>query len=115
MVRLDSRNIRYNTRMELPRLVILLLALIWAACFVAFVVGGFLAFGSGTTFEYRVHGVQFPYAAALLLLCMATSSGLLWANYRNDDFRISEQIVYGALFGISVFGLILVVPLVLMA
>jgi hypothetical protein len=101
--------------MELPRLVIFFLALIWVVCFIAFVVEGFLAFGSGITFEYKLYGVQFPYAAALLLLGMATSSGLLWANYRNDDFRMSEQLIYGALFGISVFGLILVVPLVLMA
>jgi hypothetical protein len=91
--------------MELPRLVIFFLALIWVVCFIAFVVEGLLAFGSGITFEYKLYGVQFPYAAALLLLCMATSSGLLWANYRNDDFRMSEQLIYGALFGISVFGL----------
>jgi hypothetical protein len=70
--------------------------------------------GERITFEYKLYGVQFPCAAVLLLLCIATSAGLLWANYRNEDFRISEQLVYGALFGKSEFGLILVVPLALM-
>ena len=54
-----------------------------------------------------------PYAEVLLLLGMASSSGLLWANYRGEDYRAGEQLIYGALFGISVFGLILGVPLVL--
>ena len=99
--------------MEWPRLVIGLLMFTWVVCFITFVVVGNLAFVSGTTFEYKLFGVQFPYAAAVLLLFMATSSGLLWANYRGDDFRAGEQLIYGALFGISVFGLILVVPLVL--
>jgi len=82
-------------------------------CFIAFVIAGNLAFVSGTTYEYELFGVQFPYAAALLLLYMATSSGLLWANYRGDDFRGAEQLTYGEVFGISVFGMILVEPLVL--
>ncbi len=99
--------------MELPRVVVGLLVVIWVVCFIAFVFEGFAAVGSGITFEYKPIGVQFPYAAGVLLLCIATSSGLLWANYRGDDFRAAEQLVYGVLFGISVFGLILVVPLVL--
>ena len=100
--------------MELPRVVIGLLVFIWVVCFIAFVVEAVMAVGSGTTFEYKMFGVQFLHLAAVLLLGMATSSGLLWANYRNDDFRAAEQLVYGALFGIWAFGLILVVPLVVM-
>ena len=99
--------------MDLPRVVIVLLVLIWVVCFIAFVFEGILAFASGITREYKLIGVPFPYVAGVLLVCMATSSGLLWANYRHDDFRAADQLVYGALFGISVFGLILVVPLVL--
>ena len=90
-----------------------MLVIIWVVCFITFVLEGILAFGSGTTFEYKLYNVQFPYAAGILLFGMAASSGLLWANYRDEDYRGAEQLIYGALFGISVFGLILVVPLVL--
>jgi hypothetical protein len=61
----------------LPRTVTGLLLFTWVMCFIAFVIAGNLAFVSGTTYEYELFGVQFPYAAALLLLYMATSSGLL--------------------------------------
>jgi hypothetical protein len=101
--------------MELPRMVVVLLALIWLVCFISFTVAGFAAFGSGSTFEYKLFGVQFPYVLALLLACMAASSGLLWANVRGVDFRGSEELIYGALFGLSVFGLMLSVILVLLA
>ncbi len=99
--------------MELPRVVVGLLVVTWVVCFIAFVFEGVAAVGSGNSFEYKLFNVQFPHVAGVLLLCMATSSGLLWANYRNEDFRAAEQIIYGALFGISVFGLMLMVPLVL--
>jgi hypothetical protein len=99
--------------MGLPRVVIVSLVVIWVVCFIAFIFEGVAAVGSGNSFEYKLLNVQFPHVAGLLLLCMATSSGLLWANYRNDDFRVAEQIVYSAFFGISVFGLMLMVPLVL--
>jgi hypothetical protein len=101
--------------MELPRAVVVLLAIIWIACFVCFVVVGNLAFISGTTFEYMLFGVQFPYVAGGLLACMSASSGLLWANYRGQDFRAAEELIYGSLFGVSVFGLMLSVVLVLSA
>jgi hypothetical protein len=100
--------------MELPRLAIFVLEFIWSVSLIAFVVEGVLAVGSGITVEYKLFGVQFPYAAGLLLLCMATSSGLLWANCRGKDFKQGELLVYGALFGISVFGLISVAPLILL-
>ena len=67
----------YNASMELPQVVIGLLLFTWVVCFIAFVVAGNLTFVSGTTYEYELFGVQFPYAAAVLLLYMATSSGLL--------------------------------------
>ena len=94
-------------------MVVVLLALIWVVCCISFGVVGFLAFESGLTFRYKLFGVQSPDAAAMLLLCMAASSGLLWANYRNEDFRAAEQLIYGVWLGISVSGLILIVPLVL--
>ncbi len=96
-------------------MVVVLLALSWVVCYISFVVVGFLAFVSGNTFEYKLYGVQFPYAAFTLSAGMAASSGLLWANYRGEDFRAAEQLVYGALFGISVFGLMLSAILALLA
>jgi hypothetical protein len=101
--------------MELPRVVIGLLVFIWTMCFLCFGALAFLAFRSTEqyVYEYRVFGIQLPYAEVMLLLGMASSSGLLWANYRGEDYRAGEQLIYGALFGISVFGLILGVPLVL--
>ena len=49
------------------------------------------------------------------MACMAASSGLLWFNYRGADFSGAEETIYGALFGMSVFGLMLSVVLALMA
>jgi hypothetical protein len=58
--------------------------------------------------------VRFPYVAFAVMACMAaTTSGLLWANYRGQDFRDAEELVYGCLFGVSVFGLMLDTVLVL--
>ena len=53
--------------------------------------------------------------AFALLACMAASSGLLWRNYRGVDFSGAEETIYGALFGGSVFGLMLSAILALMA
>ena len=49
------------------------------------------------------------------MACMAASAGLLWLNYRGVDFSGAEETIYGALFGMSVFGLMLSVVLALMA
>jgi tryptophan-rich sensory protein len=100
---------------ELPRIFVALLVIIWVGCFVCFAGASQLAFVSGSTFEYRLYGVQFPYVAFALLVCMATSSGLLWANYRGQDFRDAEELIYGCFFGLSVFGWMLDAVLVLMA
>ena len=51
--------------------------------------------------------------SVILWGCMAASSGLLWANYRGEDFRGAEELIYSSLFGVSVFGLMLSVILVL--
>jgi hypothetical protein len=101
--------------MGLPRLIVWLLVVTWVASFVCFVVVSQIAFVSGTTFEYRLYGVQFPYLAFAVLACMAASSGLLWFNYRGVDFSGAEETIYGALFGLSAFGLMLSLLLVLMA
>ena len=101
--------------MGLARLIIWLLVVIYLASFVCFVVVSQLAFVSGTTFEYRLYGVQFPYVAFALLALMAASSGLLWLNYRGVDFSGAEETIYGALFGVSVFALMLSALLALMA
>ena len=70
---------------------------IWVAFFVCFIVVSQIAFVSGTTFEYRLYGVQFPYVAFALLACVAASSGLLWFNYKGVDFSGAEETIYGAL------------------
>jgi len=101
--------------MGLARPVIWLLVMVWLVAFGCFVVVSQIAFVSGTTFEYRLYGIQFPYVAFALLACMAASSGLLWFNYRGVDFSGAEETIYGALFGVSVFGLMLSLLLVLMA
>ena len=97
------------------RPVVWLLVVIWVASFVCFIVVSQIAFVSGTTFEYRLYGVQFPFLAFALMACMAASSGLLWFNYKGVDFSGAEETIYGALFGLSAFGLMLSLLLVLMA
>ena len=101
--------------MNLMRPVVWLLVVIWVASFVCFIVVSQLAFLSGTTFEYRLYGVQFPFLAFALMACMAASLGLLWFNYKGVDFSGAEETIYGALFGLSAFGLMLSLLLVLMA
>ena len=101
--------------MNLMRPVVWLLVVIWVASFVCFIVVSQIAFVSGTTFEYRLYGVQFPFLAFALMACMAASSGLLWFNYKGMDFSGAEETIYGALFGLSAFGLMLSLLLVLMA
>ena len=100
--------------MWLPRPLILPLVIVWLACFVGFTLASLRAYGSGSTFEYELFGVQFPYVMAVLLVLMSASSGLLWLNYRGEDFRGAEELIYGSLFGVSVFGLMLSTILVLM-
>ena len=77
-----------------------------------------LAFVSGTAFEYSLYGIQFPFVGFVLQTFMVVSSGLLWANYRGEDFRGAEQLIYGSLFGLSMFGFmpftVLVLALVLL-
>ena len=102
--------------MNLPRLVIGLLVVVWLACCACFgIAAPFRAYSSGTTFEYEFYGVQFPYVAAALLGCMAASSGLLFFNYRGEDFREAEKLIYGSMFGLSAFGFALSGLLALLA
>jgi hypothetical protein len=77
--------------MGFPRLIVWLLAAIWVASFVCFMVVSQIAFVSGTTFEYRLYGVQFPYLAFALPAFMAASSGLLWANYRAWTLAVPKK------------------------
>ena len=101
--------------MGLGRPIVWLLVVVWLVAFGCFAVAGQFAFSSGSTFEFRLHGVQFPFFAFGLLALMALSSGLLWANYRGQDFSGAEELIYGAMFGVSAFGLMLSVILAFMA
>lgn len=101
--------------MELPKVVVALLVIIWVACFVCFAVLSQMAWVSGNTFEYRLYSVQFPYVTFTLLTLMSASSGLLWKNYRGEDFRGAEELIYGCFFGLSMYGLMLNAVLVLAA
>lgn len=100
--------------MGLARPIVWLLVVFWLVAFGCLAVVSVLAGGSGSTFEYRLYGVQFPYVAFALLACMAASLGLLWANYRKQDFSGAEELIFGSLFGVSVFGAVLSIILVLM-
>ena len=99
----------------MARPIVWLLVVVWLVAFGWFTVLSVLAYATGNTFEYKLFGVQFPFVAFALLACMAASSGLLWFNYRGVDFSGAEETIYGALFGVSVFGLMLSLILVLMA
>jgi hypothetical protein len=101
--------------MGLARPIVWLLVVFWLAAFGCLAVVSVLAGGSADTFEYRLYGVQFPYVAFALLACMAASSGLLWANYRGQDFSGAEELIFGSMFGVSVFGVVLTAFLALMA
>jgi tryptophan-rich sensory protein len=93
--------------MSLPRPIVWLLLVVWLLACGCFVVVAQLAFVSGNTFEYRLYGVQFPFVAFVLQTFMVVSSGLLWANYRDEDFRGAEQLIYSTLLGLSMFGFII--------
>ena len=93
--------------MNLARPIVWLSVVVWLVAFGCLAVASVQAAASGDTFEYRLYGVQFPYVAFALLACMAASSGLLRANYRGVDFSGAEETNYGALFGV-VMSLILV-------
>ena len=100
--------------MDLPRPLIWALTGVYGMCFAGFVVVGFRSMVSGVpTDEYEVFGVGLPEVLAALLLGMAVSAALPWAHYRRDSFTAFEETFYGVLLGISAFGLVLVVPLVL--
>jgi hypothetical protein len=100
--------------MNLARPIVWLSVVVWLVAFGCLAVASVQAAASGDTFEYRLYGVQFPYVAFALLACMAASSELLWANYRGVDFSGAEETNYGALFGVSVFGVVMSLILVLM-
>jgi hypothetical protein len=101
--------------MGLARPIVWLSVVVWLVAFGCLAVASVRAAASGNTFDYILYGVQFPYVAFALLACMAASSGLLWFNYRGVDFSGAEETIYGALFGVSVFGAVLSLSLVLMA
>jgi hypothetical protein len=99
--------------MGLARPIVWLLVVVWSLAFGCFAVVGELAFVSGNTFEYRLYGVQFPFVAFVLLTFMVVSSWLLWANYRSEDFRGAEQLIYGFLFSLSISAFMVITVLVL--
>ena len=96
-------------------MIVVALVLVAAASFGCFVAVSLAAYASGSTFEYRFSGVQFPYVACALLAFMAGPLGLLWLNYRGEEFRGAEETIYGSLFGVAAFGFALSVILVLLA
>lgn len=67
----------------------------------------------GATHEYEVFGLGLPNVLLALLVGMAVSAALPWAHYKRESYTAFEETFYGVLLGISAFGLIMVVPLVL--
>lgn len=99
--------------MDLPRPLIWALTGVYGLCFAGFAVAEMLAMTSGgPTHEYEVFGVGLPKVLAALPVGMAVSA-LPWAHYRRDSYTAFKETFYGVLLGLSAFGLILVVPLVL--
>ena len=102
--------------MNLPRALIWVLTVVYGLCFAVFAVTGLSAMArGGSTHEYEVFGLGLPKVPLALLVGMAVSAGLPWAHYKRESYTAFEETFYGVLLGVSAFGLIMVVPLVLSA
>jgi hypothetical protein len=100
--------------MNLPRALIWVLTVVYGLCFAGFAVTGLSAMArGGSTHEYEVLGLGLPKVLLALLVGMAVSAALPWAHYKRESYTAFEETFYGVLLGVSAFGLIMVVPLVL--
>ena len=79
-------------------------------------VGALFAYSQrGYVHEHVVLGIRLPPALAALLVMMAVCAALSWLHFRRNAYTAFEETFFGALLGIAVFGLILLLPLLLAA
>ena len=89
-----------------------MLTVAYLLCFVGFLSATLLAFSQrGYVHEHVLFGIRLPTALAALLVMMAVCAALLWLHFRRDAYTAFEETFFGALLGIAVFGLILLLPL----
>ena len=85
-------------------------------CFVGFLSAALFAYSQrGYVHEHAVLGIRLPTALAALLVMMAVCAALSWLHFRRDAYTAFEKTFFGALLGIAVFGLILLLPLLFVA
>lgn len=93
-----------------------MLTVVCLSCFVGFLSAALLAFGSGGyVHEYVLLGIRLPVVLTTLLVMMAVCAALPWVHFRRNAYTAFEETFFGVLLGISVFGLILVLPLLFAA
>jgi lysylphosphatidylglycerol synthetase-like protein (DUF2156 family) len=79
-------------------------------------VGALFAYSQrGYVHEDVVLGMRLPTVLAALLVMMAVCAALSWLHFRRDAYTAFEETSFGALLGIAVFGLILLLPLLFAA
>jgi hypothetical protein len=97
-------------------LLVCVLTVVYLVCFVGFLSATSLAFSQrGYVHEHVLFGVRPPTALAALLVMMAVGAALSWLHSRRDAYTAFEETFFGALLGIAVFGLILLLPLLFAA
>ncbi len=85
-------------------------------CFVGFLSAALFAYSQrGCVHEHGVLGIRLPTTLAALLVMMAVCAALSWLHFRRDAYTAFEKTFFGALLGIAVFGLILLLPLLFAA
>ena len=93
-----------------------MLAAVYLLCFVGFLSAALFAYSQrGYVHEHAVLGIRLSTALAALLVMMAVCAALSWLHFRRDAYTAFEETFFGALLGIAVFGLILLLPLLFVA
>jgi hypothetical protein len=102
--------------MRLTRWLVWVLAVVYLLCLVGFLSATLFAYSQrGYVQEHVVLGMRLPTVLAALLVMMAVCAALSWLHFRRDAYTAFEETSFGALLGIAVFGLILLLPLLFAA
>ena len=89
---------------------------VYLLCFAGFLPATLLAFSQkGYVHEHVLLGIRLPTALVALLVMMAVCAALSWLHFKRDAYTAFEETFFGALLGIAVFGLILLLPLLFAA
>ena len=93
-----------------------MLAAVYLPCFVGFLSAALFAYSQrGYVHEHAVLCIRLQTALAALLVMMSVCAALSWLHFRRDAYTAFEETFFGALLGIAVFGLILLLPLLFVA